>query len=164
MTGTARGTAQAVVIAAGVTVCLASSLALRRDDWPIYVVFVLLSFLVHIPAVEVLPRVPLPVAELVTNIAFLYIGGPGIILLRYVVPPVLAAIPDPVRARWKVRLFGSTAGAEASVAALAADWSAWTLGLGARWAVVWALGAGATFVLHLPCGAAASPSRAGHAG
>ena len=54
---------------------------------------------------------PLPVAGLVTNVAFLYIGGPGIIVLRYVVPVAFAALPGDVRARLKVRVFGSAPGA-----------------------------------------------------
>ncbi len=148
MTDTGRAAARAVVIAAGLAVNLASAFALRGEDWPIYVVFVLLSFLVHLPAVEVLPRVPLPVAELVTNVAFLYIGGPGIIVLRYVVPVAFAALPGDVRARLKVRVFGSAPGAFTTPGEIAADWSAWTLGLGARWGVVWALGVAGNATAH----------------
>ena len=148
MTDAGRAAARTAVIAAGIAVNLASLLALRSADWPIYVVFVLLSFLVHLPAVEVLPHVPLPVAELVTNIAFLYIGGPGIIVLRYVVPAVFAALPGDVRTRLKVRVFGSAPGAGTTAREIAADWSAWTLGLGARWCVVWALGAAGDATAH----------------
>src|SRR5262249_35189885 len=89
---------------------------------------------------EMLPHVPIPVAELVTNIAFLYIGGPPIIFLRFIPPIVFASMPGRARLRWRVRLFGCMNGtADDSPAAVAADWSAWTLGLGARYAVVWAL-------------------------
>jgi signal transduction histidine kinase len=140
MTNAGRSTVRAVVIAAGVVVTLASALAWRNEDWPIYVVFVFLSFFVHLPAVEVLPHVPLPVAELVTNIGFLYIAGPPTIVLRFIPPIVFAAIPGGARRRWRMRLFGCMSGAaDESPAAIAADWSAWTLGLGARWAVVWLL-------------------------
>lgn len=140
MTEAGRSTMRGMVIAAGAGVTLASALAWRSENWPIYAVFVLLSFLVHLPAVEVLPHVPLPVAELVTNIAFLYIGGPAIIVLRFIPPIVFASMPGRFRLRWRVRLFGSMDGiADDSTAAVAADWSAWTLGLGARYAVVWAL-------------------------
>ncbi|HJW69942.1 MAG TPA: HAMP domain-containing sensor histidine kinase [Candidatus Binatia bacterium] len=140
MTESGRSTMRGLVIAAGAGVTLASALAWRSEDWPIYVVFVLLSFLVHLPAVEVLPHVPLPVAELVTNIAFLYIGGPPIIVLRFIPPVVFASIPGRMRLRWRMRLFGCPNGtADDSAAKVAADWSAWTLGLGARWSVVWAL-------------------------
>jgi signal transduction histidine kinase len=140
MTEAGRSTMRGVVIAAGAGVTLASALSWRSENWPIYVVFVLLSFLVHLPAVEVLPHVPLPVAELVTNIAFLYIGGPAVIVLRFIPPIVFASIPGRFRSRWRVRLFGCRDGmTDDSTAAVAADWSAWTLGLGARYAVVWAL-------------------------
>src|SRR5262245_22853249 len=140
MTDAGRATVRWVVIAAGAAVTLASVLACRSEDWPIYAVFVLLSFFVHLPAVEMLPHVPIPVAELVTNIAFLYIGGPPIIFLRFIPPIVFASIPGRARLRSRGPLFGCMNGtADDSPAAVAADWSAWTLGLGARYAVVWAL-------------------------
>jgi signal transduction histidine kinase len=148
MTDAGRSTVRALVIAAGVAVTLASAFTLRSENWPIYAVFFAISCLVHLPAVEVLPHVPLPVAELVTDIAFLYIAGPAIILVRHLGPTVLAAIPGRLRARWKVRLFGATVGADATPAALAADWSAWTLGLGARWGVVWMLGVAGDATAH----------------
>jgi len=141
MTPTARAIVRGVVIAVAAAVTLASTFTFRSGDWPIYLVFVVLGLLVHLPAVEVLPHVPLPVAELVLNIAFLYIAGPAILILRYVVPLVLAAIPGSIRTRLNVRLFGASVTAETTSVALAADWSSWTLGLGARWCVVLAVGA-----------------------
>jgi signal transduction histidine kinase len=140
MTDAGRSTVRWVVIAAGAAVTLASAFTWRSEDWPIYAVFVLLSFFVHLPAVEVLPSVPLPVAELVTSIGFLYIGGPATLPLRYIAPIVFAAIPGAIRLRWRMRLFGCVSGqVDQAPAAIVADWSQWTIALGARWCVVWAL-------------------------
>jgi signal transduction histidine kinase len=149
MTERGRSAMRAVVIVAGLAVTVASAFAFRSQDWPIYVVFVLLSFVVHLPAVEVVPHMPMPVADLATTIGFLYIGGAPIILLRFATPLLIAAIPGPARARWAVRTFG-LAGDQRDVArtALAADWANFTLGLGVRWWVAWSLVPNGTVTAH----------------
>jgi len=79
MTERGRSAVQAVLIGAALAVTVLSALAFRSQDWPIYVVFVVLWFVLNPLAVEVLPHLPLPVANLATVIGFLYIGGAPII-------------------------------------------------------------------------------------
>jgi signal transduction histidine kinase len=136
MTESARSALRSVVIAAAVAVTAASGFAIRAEDWPIYVVFVLFSLMLHMPAVEVLPQMPIPVAYLAMTIGFLYIGGPPIILLQVTTPFLVAVLPGRVRARWTLRTFGVAGDLQATPATLAANWANFTLGLGVRWWVV----------------------------
>jgi signal transduction histidine kinase len=136
MTESARTALRSVVIAAAVAVTVASGFAIHAEDWPIYVVFVLLSLMLDMPAVEVLPQMPIPVAYLAMTIGFLYIGGPPIILLQVTTPFLVAVLPGRVRPRWTLRTFGVAGDRQATPATLAANWANFTLGLGVRWWVV----------------------------
>ncbi len=139
MTESARTVLRSVVIATAVAVTVASGFAIRAEDWPIYAVFVLLALTLHMPAVEVLPQMPIPVAYLAMTIGFLYIGGPPIILLQVLTPVLVAVLPGRIRTRWTLRTFGVAGDRQATPATLAANWANFTLGLGARWFVVWLL-------------------------
>ena len=80
---------RAIVVVIGVAVTVAGVLALRLEDWPIYVAFVVLSLLLFGPAVEVVPGLTLPMPGLALCLGFLYIGGLPILFLRNVAPPFL---------------------------------------------------------------------------
>jgi two-component system sensor histidine kinase HydH len=142
---------RALVIAAGIAATVASAFTFHLADWPIYLAFIALSFLVFPFEVQVATGLGLPMPALALTIGFFYIAGPPVILLRNVAPTFLAqmlrfSLPD----RWRVRLshsllvhggFSSPAARIEGVgrAVVAADWSTLTLGLAARWLVVWLL-------------------------
>jgi hypothetical protein len=142
-----RGAIRFFVVAGGLAVTLAAVLALRLEDWPTYVVFVLLALALFSPAVEVLPGLALPMPSLALSIGFLYVGGLPIVLLRNAVPPTL---PQLLRwllpARWQRALpnrfwltehLGYARGLHTTErSAVAADWASFSLGLGVRWWVV----------------------------
>lgn len=136
-----------VVIAAGIGVTVAGALAMRLEDWPIYLTFVALSLVLFGPAVEVLAGLTLPMPGLALCLGFLYIGGLPIAFLRNLAPPFMIqllrwAVPERFRAeivgpRWG---FGPALplleADDREPMALAADWSAFSVGLGVRWLVV----------------------------
>src|SRR5262249_27067964 len=98
-----RATLRWLVIAGGVAVTVAATLALRRVDWPIYVAFLLLSLVLFGPGVEVLPGLMLPMPGLALCIGFLYVGGLPIILLRNAAPPYLTQLLRwTLPKRWRV--------------------------------------------------------------
>jgi signal transduction histidine kinase len=139
-----------LVIAAGVAVTVAGALAMRTEDWPVYAVYLALALLLFAPAVEVLPRLAMPMPSLAVEIAFLYIGGLPIAFLRIAVPPTLAQLlrsvlppswqrrlPDRLWAtspRAAIRRFGT-----AERTAVGAEWAMFSIGLGVRWWVASAL-------------------------
>lgn len=140
-----------LVILAGSGVAVASLLSFRAADWPIYAVFLIVSVLLFLPYVEVLPTVALPIPEMAATIGFLYIGGLPIILLRNIAPLFMRVLRGILPERWKERLpqlrsaaptvrreffaVGWRADTETSAGA-AAEWAAFTLGLGIRWWIV----------------------------
>lgn len=136
------------MIAAGAGVAVWSVLQLRLADWPIYVVYALLSVVLFRFYVEVLPDMHLPVPGLALTIGFLYVGGPPIIVLRLAEPVLTSALRALVPARWRDRLVGASVGGAGAVASLfwikewsgraaaAAEWASFALGLAVRWWVV----------------------------
>jgi signal transduction histidine kinase len=139
-----------LVVAAGVAVTLAGALAIRLDDWPIYVAFVGLSIGLFGPAVEIVPGLTLPLPGLALCLGFLYVGGLPIAFLRNLAPPFLIqllrwAVPP----RWRAELVGPRWGRGPALpllapddgdrAAVAADWAAFSLGLAVRWWIVTSL-------------------------
>jgi len=144
-----RGTAlRAPLIVAGAAVTVWSVLQFRLADWPIYVVYALLSVVLFRFYVEVLPDMHLPVPGLALTIGFLYVGGPPIIVLRLAEPVLASGLRALVPARWRDRLVGASVGRAGAVASLfwirewsgraaaAAEWASFALGLAVRWWVV----------------------------
>ena len=114
-----RGTAlRAPLIVAGAAVTVWSVLQFRLADWPIYVVYALLSVVLFRFYVEVLPDMHLPVPGLALTIGFLYVGGPPIIVLRLAEPVLASALRALVPARWRDRLVGASVGGAGAVASL----------------------------------------------
>ncbi len=139
-----------VIIAAGVGVTVAGMLAMRLADWPIYLAFVTLSLVLFGPAVEVLDGLTLPMPGLALCLGFLYIGGLPIAFLRNLAPPFLIQLLRwAVPRRWRAELVGPRWGFGPALPlleaddrepiAVAADWSAFSIGLGVRWLAVSAL-------------------------
>jgi hypothetical protein len=135
-----------LVIAAGIGVTIAGALAMRLEDWPIYVAFVALSLVLFGPAVEVLPGLTLPMPGLALCLGFLYVGGLPIAFLRNLAPPFMVQLLRwAVPARFRSELVGPRWGFGPSLPLLeaddrdaitiAADWSAFSIGLGVRWLV-----------------------------
>src|SRR5947209_19656807 len=106
------------MIAAGAAVAGWSALQFRLADWPIYVVYALLSVLLFRFYVEVLPTLVLPVPGLALTIGFLYVGGPPIIVLRLAEPVLASGVRALVPARWRDRLVGASVGRAGAVASL----------------------------------------------
>jgi len=142
-----RAAIRLVVIAAGVAVTVAGAFALRREDWPIYLAFVLLSLVLFGPGVEVVPSLTLPMPGLALCIGFLYVGGLPIVLLRNLAPPFLTqllrwTVPERFRPLvpglvfWRGPGLYSAHSQAIPRAAAAADWATFALGLGVRWAIV----------------------------
>jgi signal transduction histidine kinase len=138
---------RALVIAAGAAVMAWSFLAIRVEDWPIYVTFVVLCVVLFRFYVEVLPGLTLPVPGLAMTFGFLYVGGPPIIVLRLAEPLVVLLLRATLPRRWRewVSVPIGAAGQIASVfwvrnpqqrSAAAAEWGMFSLGLAARWFVV----------------------------
>ncbi len=137
-----------VVVVAGVGVTLAGAYAMRLEDWPIYLVFVVLSLGLFGPAVEMVPGLTLPMPGLALCLGFLYVGGLPIAFLRNLAPPFLIQLASwAVPRRWRGELVGPRWGFGPALPlflgaddrdppAVAADWAAFSLGLGARWAIV----------------------------
>jgi signal transduction histidine kinase len=147
-----RAALRGAVIAGGAAVALASLLALRAADWPIYLVFAGVSVVLFLPYVEVLPRAGLPIPEMAATIGFLYIGGAPIIVLRNVAPIVVGALRRALPESWKARVPQLRAPGSLRRELLELDWSdsrvdtgtvaewaTFTLGLGVRWWIVSAL-------------------------
>ena len=135
---------RALVVVVGVAVTVAGVLALRLEDWPIYLAFIVLSLLLFGPAVEVVPGLTLPMPGLALCLGFLYIGGLPILFLRNLAPPFLIqllrwAVPP----RWRGELVGPRwgrgpalpkwGGDDGGGPTEAADWSAFSIGLAVRW-------------------------------
>jgi signal transduction histidine kinase len=146
-----RAAVRTLVIIGGCIVSAAGVLAFRAADWPVYLVFLLVSVVLFLPYVEVLPTVALPIPETAATIGFLYIGGLPIIVLRNVAPILTRFLHLVLPERWKQRLpqlraeaaaapsevFTAVLRAEPGVsAAVAAEWATFALGLGVRWWIV----------------------------
>jgi signal transduction histidine kinase len=137
-----------LVIAGGAAVALGGVLAFRADHWPVYLAFFVLSGVLFLPSVEVLPRIMLAVPEMATTLGFLYIGGLPIVVLRFFSPLLARLVRRSLPAAWEralVRLRsggsaprrelffeGWTASEPVNLAAIA-EWSLFSIGLGARW-------------------------------
>jgi signal transduction histidine kinase len=142
-----RAALRGLAIAAGVAVTLASLLAFRRADWPIYLTFVLLSLVLFRPYVEVLPNVVLPMPGIALTIGFVYLGGLPIILLRLVEPLAVRILRSILPVPWRAAVPPSVGGAVGVAAlpwlresrerlAVAAEWGVFSVGLVVRWWVV----------------------------
>src|SRR4029077_10622410 len=142
-----RAALRGLAIAAGVAVTLASLLAFRRADWPIYLAFVLLSLVLFRPYVEVLPNVVLPMPGIALTIGFVYLGGLPIILLRLVEPLAVRILRSILPVPWRAAVPPSVGGAVGVAAlpwlresrerlAVAAEWGVFSVGLAVRWWVV----------------------------
>jgi signal transduction histidine kinase len=138
---------RAFVVVLGVAVTVAGAVALRPEDWRIYVAFVVLSLFLFGPAVEVVPGLTLPMPGLALCLGFLYVGGLPIVFLRNVAPPFLIQLLQwVVPPRWRPELVGPRWGFGPALPLLdaddrtrgkaAADWSAFSIGLGVRWGIV----------------------------
>jgi signal transduction histidine kinase len=151
MSSSWRAAVRTLVIVGGCIVTGASVVAFRAADWPIYLVFLLVSVVLFLPYVEVLPTVALPIPEMAATIGFLYIGGLPIIMLRNVAPILTRFLRWALPERWKQRLpqlraeaaavrrelFTEALGADPAVSAtVAAEWATFALGLGVRWWIV----------------------------
>ena len=145
MSSSWRAAVRTLVIVGGCIVTGASVVAFRAADWPIYLVFLLVSVVLFLPYVEVLPTVALPIPEMAATIGFLYIGGLPIIMLRNVAPILTRFLRWALPERWKQRLpqlraeaaavrrelFTEALGADPAVSAtVAAEWATFALGLG----------------------------------
>ncbi len=143
-----RAALRGPLLAAGAAVAVWSALQFRLADWPIYVLYALLSVVLFRFYVEVLPSLVLPVPGLALTIGFLYVGGPPIIVLRLAEPVLTSCLRALVPARWRDRLVGTSVGGAGAVASLfwikewseraaaAAEWAQFALGLAVRWWVV----------------------------
>ena len=87
-----RSVLRTLVTAAGVVVTAASMFTFRREDWPSYATFALLSLALYGPWVEVLPELGMPMPGIALTIGFLYIAGPPVIVLRVVMPLALRLV------------------------------------------------------------------------
>jgi signal transduction histidine kinase len=134
---------RAIVVVAGVAVTVAGVFAIRLEDWPIYVAFVVLSLLLFGPAVEIVPGLTLPMPGLALCLGFLYVGGLPILFLRNLAPPFLIQVLRwAVPPRWRDELVGPRWGRGPALPKwggdeagpfVAADWSAFSIGLAVRW-------------------------------
>src|SRR5437667_1606366 len=143
-----RSVLRVLVIAAGVVVTAASMFTFRREDWPSYATFALLSLALYGPWVEVLPELGMPMPGIALTIGFLYIAGPPVIVLRVVMPLALRLVRATVPERWAAWLPDMVGGAGELVAGtaakfpprpravVAAEYAVFALGLAARWRIV----------------------------
>lgn len=104
MTGTGRSLFGTLLIAGGAAVGIASVLAFRLSDWPIYVCFMLAYLCVFRLSVEVLPGLRLPIPDMAVTIGFLYIGGLPIVALRAVVPLLAWLVVRSLPESWSLRV------------------------------------------------------------
>ena len=143
-----RSVLRTLVTAAGGVVTAASMFTFRREDWPSYATFALLSLALYGPWVEVLPELGMPMPGIALTIGFLYIAGPPVIVLRVVMPLGLRLVRATVPERWAVWLPDMVGGAGELVAGtaakfpprpravVAAEYEVFSLGLAARWGIV----------------------------
>jgi signal transduction histidine kinase len=148
-----QGLVWTVIVAAGAAIGLVSLLAVRWADWPIYVVFLLVNAAVCWPTVEVLPRLRLPVPNVTVSIAFVYIGGLPILVMRVLsallTRSLLRALPWRAARELAASLESGGAGQGDLLwdirtpggmnATAAAEWAIFTLGLAVRWWIARAL-------------------------
>lgn len=136
-----RSALRGPVIAAGAAVVITSMLAFRLADWRVYAVFLLVQAVLFLPAVDVLPGVTIGIPQVTSTIAFLYIGGPPIIVLCQLLPVCLRLlrVRGTLPARWQQRLAARRdllAGGAALNTRLFTEMSTFVLGLGVRWWIV----------------------------
>jgi signal transduction histidine kinase len=128
MSATWRAALRAAMISAGGALVIASLLAMRREDWPIYLVFSALSMALFRFYVEVVRGVPFPMPLLATTLGFLYLGGLPIIALT-TVPGLVAALARGVLPRqWREQVPRQQTGM--------AESATYLLGLAVRWWIV----------------------------
>ncbi len=150
---------RALVIAAGAAVMVWSFGAMRLEDWPLYVTFVVLCVVLFRFYVEVLPGLVLPVPGLAMSFGFLYVAGPPVIALRLAEPilTLLLRVTLPRRLRHWVTVPVGAAGQIASIfwihnpnqrIAAAAEWGMYSLGLAVRWIIVAPVASSGTLVEH----------------
>lgn len=146
MTPALRTTLRSLLVAGGIATTAAGVATMQVAEWPIYLVYVVLSLLLFPLVVEVIPGLGLPMPGLALSLGFLYIGGLPIVALRNLALPAVAqvlriALPE----RWwlRVPVWSRTLGIGSLVPGLhqgdrmevAADWSMFAVGMGARWAI-----------------------------
>src|SRR5262245_11938719 len=141
-----RWALRALVIAGGIAATLAGAFALRLEDWPTYVVFVVLLLVLFAPAVEVVPGLALPMPSLALIIGFLYVGGLPIIFLRNLAPPTLPQLlrfllPEPWQRQLPDRFWATEYAATRKFrtiarSAVGTEWAMFSVGLAVRWWVV----------------------------
>jgi signal transduction histidine kinase len=143
-----RNALRALVIAGGVAAVAASLLSFRASDWPIYLAYLIVGTILHLPYVEVLPSMPIPIPGLAATIGFLYIGGLPILVLQMVSGVLTHLLYPRFPASWRSVMHptwppggmaGVRAGAPGEVLMGRADWATFLLGLAARWAIVTAI-------------------------
>lgn len=139
-----------LLVVGGACVTLIAIRMMRWEDWPIYLVYLLVAGVCFGRVVEVLPRVALAVPEMATTIGFLYIGGPPIIVVRVLAPLVARVVDRLLPARWVSSAAAAPAGDARTFVALnwgvggragnVTEWAGDMLAFGTRWAVVVAFG------------------------
>lgn len=134
-----------VVVVAGSVVMIASVLAFRFADWPIYAVFLLVQLVVFFPAVTVMPGVTIGIAQLTTTIAFLYIGGLPIIVLTNVLPAIMRLLRPRLPAQLQQLVADRhdlLSGGARIDARLVGEIAMFSIGLGVRWWIISVLAPG----------------------
>ena len=154
MIGSLRIVLRSLVILGGAVAVAAGLLGFSAADWPIYLVYFLLSIPIVVPHVRVLPGLALAIPDLATTIGFLYIGGLPLIPIRIFTPilvrsvftllpkrwerqwPLVRAVARAVRQglfweRWELETRGIAGGFT--------EWGTTAIGLGVRWLIVTAI-------------------------
>ena len=148
MSERARTALRALVVVGGVAAIAASLLSFRASDWPIYVAYLAVATILHLPYVEVLPSMPIPIPGLAASIGFLYIGGLPILVLQMVSGVLTHLLYQLFPISWRSAMHptwlpGRGALVRASVPNEVimgrADWATFLLGLAARWAIAAAI-------------------------
>ncbi len=157
MSRTGRLVLRFFVILGGAAVVVAGLVGFRAADWPVYLVYFLLSIVMVIPHVKVLPGLALAIPDLATTIGFLYIGGLPLITIRIFTPILVRSVFTVRPKRWEQRwplvraaaravrqgLFWERWEFEASgMPGGFTEWGTTAIGLGVRWLIVTALAGG----------------------
>src|SRR5262245_25335816 len=88
------------LVAAGVGVLIASLLAFRWADWPIYLAYFALALILYPPVVEVMPRLVIGIPSVAAGVGFLYIGGLPIIALNLLAVTCIRVSRSAIPSQW----------------------------------------------------------------
>jgi signal transduction histidine kinase len=147
-----RRTLRATLVVGGAAVVVVALRAVRIEDWPIYLTYLLIAGVSFGKYVEVLPRLALAVPEMATTIGFLYVGGLPIVVVRLFAPLVGRGIDRLLPERWTSPSDGATDRPSPRRTFIALNWGVggragnvteWAgdmLAFGTRWGVVTAFG------------------------